>query len=505
MDIVIFADYSHAVYGKPAGPYRIATELRKNGFTVQVIEYLTKWRMSELYDVVEKFVGPETLFVGFCNTFFSRKDRKRQIAGSWRGTEWQAGDFFIPDEDAAQLVSWIKAKNRETKIVMGGANAVRCDNPLIEVFVGGYADNAVVALANHLRHGTDLKTMKLPDGSVFVDSQVHYPVSTFKHGIQFEENDFVDENDPISIEVARGCVFKCAYCAFPLNGKKRNDYIRPYDQIRDEVMRNYDMFGTTTYLFVDDTYNDAIDKIEGMANMIAKLPFKMRWSSYARLDIMTTERNREMPVLMKESGAQSINFGIETLHYEAGKKIGKGMQPEKTIEALHWVKSIWGDDIQTHANFIVGLPGEPVESVYRTHELLMQPDFPVHAFYWNAFLISPPVRFPTKAFTSRIDDNAKGFGYIHQENPEQTNRFSTYWKNEHMDYPEASRIEREFNENDETLKRVLSCGTRYPNYKMIMNPKGDDWRMYRYDFDRSNYRTLVTRKIRQYIQEVLSS
>ena len=493
-NVLIFTDYADFIYGKSAGPYRVATELRNHGYTVQVIEYLSKWPPEFLQKAVDKFVDSETLFVGFCTTFFQGTGGTIQ---TFQGrSAWKLGDFTITDEDASHLLGWIREKNPNVKLVMGGANAIRCSNPIIDYYVGGYADTAIVALANHLKHGSKLEGMRLLNGSIYIDAQKHYPVEIFNHGIEFEPQDIMDAHTPLPAEIARGCIFKCSFCAFPLNGKGRNDYMRDFGKIREELIRNYELFGAKSYLFVDDTYNDAIDKVEGMANMVATLPFKPEWAVFARLDIMCTDRNREMPMLMKESGVKSVAFGIETMYHEAGKKIGKGMHPDKTIEALHWIREQWGDDVLTQSNMIIGLPGEPVDSIYRTHELFMQPNFPLHSFHWGAYTMYPKVLFPTQVFTSQIEAKPDHFGYIQATDGN--------WKNEHMDRTMAQNIEVELNDSEEARKRNMIAGIRYMHYKMIMDPEADYWKSSWYDLTKSDYFMRTAMRIREYIDAVLA-
>jgi len=52
VDILIFTEFtSTTVFQRLIGAYRIATELRKNGYTVQVVDYLTEWTPEELNQI----------------------------------------------------------------------------------------------------------------------------------------------------------------------------------------------------------------------------------------------------------------------------------------------------------------------------------------------------------------------------------------------------------------------------------------------------------------------
>ena len=39
------------------------------------------------------------------------------------------------------------------------------------------------------------------------------------------------------IEISRGCIFKCKFCPFALNGKQKGEGIRCMDPIRDELVQ----------------------------------------------------------------------------------------------------------------------------------------------------------------------------------------------------------------------------------------------------------------------------
>ena len=60
MQIVIFTEVSYPGFGRYAGTYRVATELRDSGYTVQVIEFFTRMDKDELLKVIDKFVTKET-------------------------------------------------------------------------------------------------------------------------------------------------------------------------------------------------------------------------------------------------------------------------------------------------------------------------------------------------------------------------------------------------------------------------------------------------------------
>ena len=71
--VVLFTEVCSPGFGRYAGTYRIATELRDNGFSVQVIEYFTRWTTQELRNIVKKFVTRETMLIGISTTFLQNE------------------------------------------------------------------------------------------------------------------------------------------------------------------------------------------------------------------------------------------------------------------------------------------------------------------------------------------------------------------------------------------------------------------------------------------------
>ena len=383
---LIFTDYEFNLISRPAGPYRIATELRHNGFTAQVLHFALRWSDEQLKAGLEKYVGDDTLFVGISTTFIN------------------------PDKPWIMKISAMaKAINPKIKIVVGGYHSIYQQNQLVDYFVMGLADYATVELAKHLQdptHPIKKKPTLKGDDRWIIDSN-DYSVDIFDHPIEFSENDFIRRHEPLPIETARGCIFKCSFCAYPLNGKKRNDYVRDFNSVHDEMLRNYEMFGTTNYIFADDTINDSPDKIDGLHKAITSLPFDIKFTGYLRLDVMY--RHQEMATKLLEMGMESAFFGIETLHPETARKIGKG--GVNIRDAMYWVRDVWGDRVTTMGSFMVGLPSEPLTSVLDTVEWTRSDDYPLDTVSWSALSVfSHQNATIPKPYMSRMELEPEKFG-----------------------------------------------------------------------------------------------
>lgn len=497
---LIFTDTTDTFFSRSAGAYRIATQLRDEGYTVRVIDFFTKWPLDKLEKAIEKFVGADTLMVGFSSTFFRTKiegPRSKSVGRISSGAQFvgvNKESFPYPDEMMEPIFTWIKRENPKAKIVLGGTKADNRDSKFVDYFVSGFADLTVVDLMQHIEGKCWLNASLLPNGSQWINATATRPVHQFNHDIRYAPEDFIYPTEQLPLEVARGCIFKCAFCAYPLNGKKRNEYMKDYGLIREEFIRNYEMFGTTNYVMVDDTYNDAMDKVEGMAKVIQSLPFKIQFCCYARLDILY--HHKEMADILSESGMKSVVFGIETLNHETGRLIGKGMHPGKTKEALQWCRSKWGDKVLMKSGFIVGLPKEPIESVVETFGWTLSADCPLDTVSFYALSI---VGSEQRVYTSEL---AKGAGAAYNyrfPKPEDP----LYWVNDHMNYYQAKALVAQF--EIELNRKSKIGGLQYLSFKDVLNVSDDeDWRVTKREFDGPLYWKNGTERVDEYISKVLS-
>jgi radical SAM superfamily enzyme YgiQ (UPF0313 family) len=292
-----------------------------------------------------------------------------------------------------RFIAEIKSIAPQAKIITGGSQVITTEMPFIAHFypdmadywVCGQGEASIIALANHIKYGDNIVTHLMEGLTVLLEKD--YPYDGFSGSrIEWPEHAFVKHGETLPMEVARGCVFKCAFCTYALIGKKWGDMARNADVMRADMIRNYERYGTTRYIMTDDTINDSIEKVKFLHEVFTSLPFKIEWMSYARLDLFW--KYPEMAQLLMDAGMRGAVFGIETLHDEAGKKVGKGLGSERVKKTLEHVKSVWGSTVHISGLFILGLPGEPVESMQQTLDYLNRPDCPIDAPNTTALQIS---------------------------------------------------------------------------------------------------------------------
>jgi hypothetical protein len=349
-DVILLTCLSGKLWQRAIGAYQLANFLRQHNITVQVIDFTDAFTSDELIAAVEKFIGTNTKVLGISSTFYQQEVSESDLRDNKNYHRGTIG--FLPN-NIVDTVSTIKNKYPSIKTVVGGGNSNNFINdPLFDTVVHGYAEQAF------LEYFTK-KNIYPKEGSTYIvnGDNIKFDIENLRHS--WAKNDCILPNETLPIEISRGCIFKCKFCGYPLNGKKKFDYLRSPDMIVEELVSNYEQYGTTNYLFADDTFNDSTYKLEQLHKRITQLPFKINFTTYLRLDLLHS--HQEQLPLLKELGLRSAFFGIESLNDKTSKFIGKGMSSTKVKDFLLELKNnIWKEDISMLCTFIVGLPYEDI-------------------------------------------------------------------------------------------------------------------------------------------------
>jgi hypothetical protein len=451
------------------GAYQIASVLRDNHFTSKVVDYfpyLFHKRYNDLLKIVDKIVSDTTLWVGFSSTFFDGYG----ITDS----------HPLRNEKINHFVNYIKNKNKKIKIVLGGATAWRKEFPtVVDYYVEGYADDSVIGLTTYLKGKNPF--FMINDRCISSDkTAANFNFSDYK--FKWTDHDDINHNEVLPIEISRGCIFKCAYCSYPLNGKKKLDFIKDSSVLYDHFVENYERFGVTSYMYTDDTHNDSLEKLEYLHNNVySKLPFKIKFNAYIRLDLL--KAHPAMIDILKESGIRSCFFGIESMNYQANKTVGKGMRQEKIVETLHTVREKW-NDVFLQGGFIIGLPNETKETASNWLDLVTDPAFPLDHITLN----------PLHLFRNQGENG--------------------YWFNDIEKYPEKygytfSSDEDWISNTGMTKRQAIEIKDTYRKKMSRMNKNKlswmSMWRLQNLDIDLEDYKSMSKDNINSSVDNFINS
>ena len=419
VDMIIFTGVTSSMPVRSIGAYAVAHAVRKTGRTVQVIDFTDWFTEDELLTTATNFIGPTTKFIGVSSTFY------QQTSPFAHKDAWLEKNFVIglPDNVVA-VVKKIKEIRPDIKFILGGANSHHYKNyPFFDAVFHSYSDQSIIEyIENNHRLWPKYEKMSIIEGE-------DHPVNVEHLTHRWEDNDLIFSGETLPLEISRGCIFKCKFCNFQLTGKSKLDYLRDANLLKDELVYNYEKFGTTNYTFADDTFNDSTYKLEQLHKVVTSLPFKINFTTYMRLDLLY--KHREQIQLVKEIGLRSAFFGIESYNPKTAKAIGKGMASDKVKDFLLELKDEhFGDRINFVCSFILGLPYENLESMKQSFEWNKQHD--INALYLPLFI-------RTQArYKSDIDSNYEKYGY-------KIEGSGQHWVNEYTNFGEVGKIAMEYN------------------------------------------------------------
>jgi hypothetical protein len=449
--IVLFTGFTSFGFGRNAGPYKIASELRQNGFSVQVIEYFNKWSMEELKIIIKKFVTQDTLWVGISTTFlgspynivpyggiFDIGSEKSEILNNYYKRIFDRTDW-------PEIADFIKTINSKCKIVIGGSNKDNNyfrDNsdPYIDCVISGEGETSAVTLSLKLQKNKSFLKILSEPYKDYTNSRIKY-----------EDNDIIHPGEHLPLEISRGCVFKCDFCHWSINEKKLWELNRKPESVREDIEEIYQRFGSTGFMFCDDTYNDSLEKVKKFHTEFIKLNHKIEFSTYARLDLIISKW--ETVKLLYESGLRSVFFGVESLNYESAKSIGKGMKSEKIKDGLYRLREEC-PDLNITLGMIIGLPYDTEETLIKNHEWFFEDDCPVNHAEYHVL----DIRGSYLEISSKMSNNPNKYGYAVDKNRDG------YWiRNDGFTFDNAMNIQKYFSKTIKIEVEETVSGGFYVN------------------------------------------
>jgi len=419
-DIVLFGDMPDLkTYGRSTGCHRLATELRENGYSVLVVDFSSHINIDRFKQITDLAVGTNTLFVGFSTQWFPFKMTPGEYSISEPSkphNKYQGSgprDDSIPilfgKEKPNELFDHIHSINPKTKIVLGGFKVYMYTQLKgVDNFFIGYSDTMIIDYANSL---SGKRPKRLFNRFIDYDKKAQSANWDFKRSkISYADESFILPTETLTLEIGRGCRFNCKFCSYPLIGQKNvKDYLKHEECLYNELMDNYNKWGTHKYMIVDDTFNDTTEKLEMVNRVIQRLPFVPAFWCYMRVDLMAV--HPEHISLAKSIGIRSVYFGIETLSKNTGAGIGKGMLATKIIATLEKCKEVWGDSVWVMGGLICGLPHDTISDFETSCSYFDRPDSPVDQMNVTPLRIFRQDEHMKYRFNSDFEINAEKYGY----------------------------------------------------------------------------------------------
>jgi len=159
------------------------------------------------------------------------------------------------------------------------------------------------------------------------------------------------------IVTSRGCPAGCTYCikhvSYQYSTRLRSPELLVEEMwgLKEQGIHNIHMYA--------DLFTVNRDQVMELCQRMIDEKIDIRWTCNSRVDYV----DEEMLKMMSEAGNWLISWGIESGNEQILKHARKGAYPDKARRALRWAKDA---GIKNWGYFIIGLPGETVETIRET-------------------------------------------------------------------------------------------------------------------------------------------
>ncbi|GDX09766.1 hypothetical protein LBMAG57_15380 [Verrucomicrobiota bacterium] len=168
----------------------------------------------------------------------------------------------------------------------------------------------------------------------------------------------------VYVEASRGCPFTCEFCLSSLDLPVR---AFPLDAFLSAMQRLLDR-GATQFKFVDRTFNLHLPTSMGILQF-----FLDRWRDglFLHFEMIPDRLPEQLRALIRKfpPGAVQFEVGIQTFDDATSKNISRRQNLERLADNLRFLREETG--VHVHADLIVGLPGEGMESFGRGFDRLV--------------------------------------------------------------------------------------------------------------------------------------
>lgn len=334
---------------------------------------------------------------------------------------------------AKRIMTKIKKQFENIKILLGGAHVTAVPEDAIlhcdaDIGVRGEGEKTVYQIIRHYENNGDPPLSEIK-GIVYrhIDKAVKTDARGYWQNI--DEIPFparhlmlpLKKLQPVPasfkylpsthLMTSRGCPSLCTFCDRAIFGTKCRaaNPIRVVDEI-EEIVHKY---GARDYKFFDDTFTFNKNRVYEICDEIVKRKLdKIPWACLTKVNSVDFDLLR----YMKRSGCWQVLYGLESGDDRMLELLRKGNTVKDNRNAV-----IWADKagLNVRADFIVGTPGETIESLDKTLNFALS--LPLGYAHFNKFIPLPG----TELYRRLIKKRGKNDFYNYNESTSSITAITT--------------------------------------------------------------------------------
>ncbi len=330
------------------------------------------------------FLSRRNITFDFVNAFqFEKNELAAKLAGDRVLLVAITTTLYVVPWPIQEIMAFVRANTEKTKIVVGGpyianlaksGDRVEVERQLRAIGADFYiispeGEQALAALVQTLKSGGDIsKTDNLAyrDGDRYVFTKASVERNSLVDNM-VDYSLFVRDavGQFVSTRTAKSCPFACSFCNFP---QQAGDYTyAPVDAVERELNAIRALGSVSTVTFIDDTFNVPKKRFKAILEMMIRNEYcrDFKWNCTLRSD----HCDDEIISLMAKSGCEGVFLGVESGSDRMLKAMNKTARRGDYLWAIPRLKD---EGILAHANVFVGFPGETINTVEETVDLIRQ-------------------------------------------------------------------------------------------------------------------------------------
>lgn len=269
------------------------------------------------------------------------------------------GVYIWNTTETQKIISIIKKTHPEIKIVLGGPEVSYESEgqkicQIADYVIKGEADFAFRDLCRKILSGDQIEQKIIP--AILPElKNLKLPYDLYsKEDIRTRY---------VYVEASRGCPYKCEYCLSSLDKSVRSFDLEIF---LSEVQKLLDQ-GARSFKFIDRTFNLSIPSCTRILNFFLD---QVHLDLFLHFEMVPDRLPVEIRDLIKKFPKGSLQFeiGIQSFNVEVAKNVSRRNDFQKVKENFEFLASETG--VYSHADLIVGLPGENIESFAKGFDTL---------------------------------------------------------------------------------------------------------------------------------------
>jgi anaerobic magnesium-protoporphyrin IX monomethyl ester cyclase len=304
---------------------------------------------------------------------------------------------------ALKLSDFIKGIDPHIPIVWGGIHPTihpeqTIEDPSVDYVIRGEGEQTFVDLCRHLEGKLD--ESKIPGlvykkgGRIHVNpdrpfldlnslSPPEWELFDMKKYIQEFRVAGVSHGMSLPVHSGRGCSYRCAFC---ISAKRW----RPLTSrnILNEISVLKERYGVEHVDFIDENFFIDRRRVEEVSKTLIEKKIGISWYATCRVNYFNESHvNADLLNLAKRAGCDMIGMGIESGSQRILDLIKKDITVDDAVRAVRECTKV---GIQPVCSFMIGLPGENIEDMNMTLDLIMK----IKRINPDALVIGPQIFRP---------------------------------------------------------------------------------------------------------------